>query len=102
MSGSPFFAPDFRKAMAFAEYITPRGAAGNHQLRRGADSRAGSLSPDARAAADRIYRFITEMQDRIHISLMRDIRAAAFTPDQISLAYPKPGLAWQRTGSDVV
>jgi AraC-like DNA-binding protein len=43
-----------------------------------------------RAATDpQVYRFITEMQIGIHLSLMRDIMGPAFTPDQISLAYPQ-------------
>jgi hypothetical protein len=42
------------------------------------------------AAIDpQVYRFVTEMQIGIHVSLMRDIMGAAFTPDQISVAYSK-------------
>jgi AraC-like DNA-binding protein len=48
------------------------------------------IEPHARAATDpQVYRFITEMQIGIHISLMRDIMGPAFTPDQIGMAYPK-------------
>jgi hypothetical protein len=48
------------------------------------------IEPNARAVTDpQVYRFITEMQIGIHISLMRDIMGPAFTPDQISLAYPE-------------
>jgi AraC-like DNA-binding protein len=48
------------------------------------------IEPNARAATDpQVYRFITEMQIGIHISLMRDIMGPSFTPDQISVAYPE-------------
>jgi Arabinose-binding domain of AraC transcription regulator, N-term len=60
------------------------------------------IEPNAYAAADpQIYRFVTEMQIGIHISLMRDVMGPAFTPDQISLAYPEAhdfGLPADRIG----
>jgi hypothetical protein len=53
------------------------------------DSRVGSLSQTRAATDPQVYRFITEMQIGIHISLMRDIMGPAFSPDEINLAYPE-------------
>src|SRR5262249_943555 len=36
-----------------------------------------------------LYRFVTEMQIGIHISLMRDIMGPAFEPSEIELTYPQ-------------
>jgi AraC-like DNA-binding protein len=49
-----------------------------------------TIEPNIHAAIDpQVYRFITEMQIGIHISLMRDIMGDAFTPDRISVVYPE-------------
>jgi len=84
--------PDFRKAIAFAELYhalaAPLATIGFTEEEGFA---SWIIEPNARAATDlQVYRFITEMQIGIHISLMRDIMGPAFTPDQISLAYPEP------------
>ena len=83
--------PDFRKAMAFAElYHALAAPLATIEFTEQDGVASWLIEPDARAAADpQIYRFIAEMQIGIHLSLMRDIMGAAFTPDQISLAYPK-------------
>jgi AraC-like DNA-binding protein len=83
--------PDFRKAMAFAElYHALAAPLATIEFTEENGVASWVIEPNARAAADpQIYRFITEMQIGIHISLMRDIMGTAFTPDQISLAYPK-------------
>ena len=83
--------PDFRKAMAFAElYHALAAPLATIEFTEEEGVASWVIEPNARAAADpQIYRFITEMQIGIHISLLRDIMGAAFTPDQISLAYPE-------------
>jgi AraC-like DNA-binding protein len=95
--------PDFRKAMAFAElYHALAAPLATIEFTEEEGFASWIIEPNARAAADpQIYRFITEMQIGIHISLMRDIMGAAFTPDQIGLAYPKAhdfGLAADQIG----
>ena len=95
--------PDFRKAMAFAElYHALAAPLATIEFTEQDGVARWLIEPNARAAADpQIYRFITEMQVGIHISLMRDVMGAAFTPDQISLAYPKAhdfGLAADQIG----
>jgi AraC-like DNA-binding protein len=95
--------PDFRKAMAFAElYHALAAPLATIEFTEQDGVASWLIEPNARAAADpQIYRFITEMQIGIHISLMRDIMGAAFNPDQISLAYPEAhdfGLAADRIG----
>jgi AraC-like DNA-binding protein len=95
--------PDFRKAMAFAElYHALAAPLATIEFTEQDGVASWVIEPDARAATDpQIYRFITEMQIGIHISLMRDIMGAAFNPDQISLAYPEAhdfGLAADRIG----
>jgi AraC-like DNA-binding protein len=81
--------PDFRKAMAFAELYHALAAPLATIEFTEADGIANwVIEPNARAATDpQLYRFITEMQIGIHLSLMRDIMGPAFTPDQVSLAY---------------
>jgi AraC-like DNA-binding protein len=83
--------PDFRKAMAFAElYHALAAPLATIEFTEVDGAASWLIEPNARAAADpQIYRFVTEMQIGIHLSLMRDIMGAAFTPDQITLAYPK-------------
>jgi AraC-like DNA-binding protein len=82
--------PDFRKAMAFAEmYHALAAPLATIEFTEKEGLANWIIEPNARAATDpQVYRFITEMQIGIHISLMRDIMGPAFTPDQISLAYP--------------
>jgi AraC-like DNA-binding protein len=81
--------PDFRKAMAFAElYHALAAPLATIEFTEADGIASWVIEPNARAATDpQVYRFITEMQIGIHISLMRDIMGPAFTPDQISLAY---------------
>jgi AraC-like DNA-binding protein len=83
--------PDFRKAMAFAElYHALAAPLATIEFTEEEGFASWIIEPNARAATDpQAYRFITEMQIGIHISLMRDIMGPAFTPDQISLAYPE-------------
>ena len=81
--------PDFRKAMAFAElYHALAAPLTTIEFTEKQGSASWVIEPNARAVTDpQVYRFITEMQIGIHISLMRDIMGAAFAPDQVSLAY---------------
>jgi AraC-like DNA-binding protein len=83
--------PDFRKAMAFAElYHALAAPLATIEFIEQDGLASWVIEPNARAATDpQLYRFIAEMQIGIHISLMRDIMGPAFTPDQISLAYPQ-------------
>ena len=84
--------PDFRKAMVFAElYHALAAPLATIEFTEEDGVASWVIEPNARAATDpQVYRFITEMQIGIHISLMRDIMGPAFTPDQISLAYAEP------------
>lgn len=83
--------PDFRKAMAFAElYHALAAPLATIEFTEQEGFASWVIEPNARAATDpQVYRFIAEMQIGIHLSLMRDIMGAAFTPDRISLAYPE-------------
>ena len=83
--------PDFRKAMAFAElYHALAAPLATIEFAEEKGFASWIIEPNARAATDpQAYRFITEMQIGIHISLMRDIMGPAFALDQISLAYPE-------------
>jgi AraC-like DNA-binding protein len=83
--------PDFRKAMAFAElYHALAAPLATIEFTEEDGVASWVIEPNARAATDpQVYRFITEMQIGIHISLMRDIMGPAFTPEQISVAYPE-------------
>jgi AraC-like DNA-binding protein len=83
--------PDFRKTMTFAEmYHVLAAPLATIEFRESDGLARWIIEPNARAATDpRVYRFITEMQVGIHISLMRDIMGPAFTPDRIELAYPE-------------
>src|ERR1700746_1063795 len=48
------------------------------------------IEPNSHALGDTaLYRFITEMQIGIHISLMRDIMGPTFAPSEIELTYPQ-------------
>src|SRR5258708_8206588 len=95
--------PDFRKAMAFAElYHALAAPLATIEFTEEDGLASWVIEPNARAAADpQLYRFITEMQIGIHISLMRDVMGAAFIPDRINLAYPEAhdfGLAADQIG----
>jgi AraC-like DNA-binding protein len=81
--------PDFRKAMAFAEmYHALAAPLAAIEFAEEDGFAIWVIEPNARAATDpQVYRFITEMQIGIHISLMRDIMGPAFAPDRINLAY---------------
>jgi AraC-like DNA-binding protein len=83
--------PDFRKAMSFAElYHALAAPLASIEFTEEDGLASWVIEPNARAATDpQVYRFITEMQIGIHLSLMRDIMGPSFTPDQISLAYPQ-------------
>jgi AraC-like DNA-binding protein len=83
--------PDFRKAMAFAKlYHALAAPLATIEFTEEKGFASWTIEPNARAATDpELYRFITEMQIGIHISLMRDIMGPAFTPDHISVAYPE-------------
>jgi len=83
--------PDFRKTMAFAElYHALAAPLATIKLTEKEGFAGRGIEPNARAATDpHLYRFITEMQIGIHISLMRDIMGPAFSPDRINLAYPE-------------
>jgi AraC-like DNA-binding protein len=81
--------PDFRHTMAFAARYHSL-AAPLAKIEFDEDDGFGSwtIEPKVHAAIDpQVYRFITEMQIGIHISLMRDIMGPGFTPDQVNLAY---------------
>jgi AraC-like DNA-binding protein len=82
--------PDFRKAMGFAElYHTLAAPLATIEFAEENGVASWVVEPSARAATEpQIYRFITEMQIGIHISLMRDVMGPAFMPDQISVSYP--------------
>ncbi len=83
--------PDFRKTMAFAElYHALAAPLATIEFTEKEGFAGWVIEPNARAATDpQVYRFITEMQIGIHISLMRDIMGPAFAPDRINLAYPE-------------
>ena len=83
--------PDFRKTMAFAElYHSLAAPLAAIEFREKAGFASWVIEPNTRAAGDpRMYRFITEMQIGIHISLMRDVMGPTFIPDRISLTYPQ-------------
>jgi AraC-like DNA-binding protein len=95
--------PDFRKAMAFAElYHALAAPLATIEFTEEDGLASWVIEPNAHVAADpQLYRFITEMQIGIHISLMRDVMGAAFIPDRINLAYPEAhdfGLAADQIG----
>ena len=83
--------PDFRKMMAFAEmYHALAAPLATIEFTEKDGFASWTIEPHARAATDpQIYRFITEMQIGIHISLMRDVMGPSFAPDEIRLSYPE-------------
>jgi AraC-like DNA-binding protein len=83
--------PDFRKTMAFAElYHALATPLATIKFAEQEGFASWSIEPNPDAVTDpQLYRFVTEMQIGIHISLMRDIMGPAFAPDRINLAYSK-------------
>jgi AraC-like DNA-binding protein len=81
--------PDFRSAKTFAaRYHSLAAPLATIEFKEEKKFGSWTIEPNMHAAIDpQVYRFITEMQIGIHVSLMRDIMGAAFTPDQISVAY---------------
>ena len=97
--------PDFRKTMAFAElYHALATPLATIEFTENGGFASWVIEPNARAATDpQVYRFITEMQIGIHISLMRDImgprslRIGSIWPIRKPMTFACP-----RTRSDVV
>lgn len=85
--------PDFRTTMQFAmRYHTLAAPLATISFNEENGSAIWTIEPNLHASTDpALYRFITEMQIGIHISLMRDVMGAAFTPDEVCLAYPAAG-----------
>jgi AraC-like DNA-binding protein len=83
--------PDFRKAMNFAaQYHMLAAPLSTIHFDEENGFARWTIEPNAHAATDpQLYRFITEMQIGIHISLMRDIMGSAFAPHEICLTYAK-------------
>lgn len=83
--------PDFRKAMDFArQYHALATPMTTIDFEEEAGLAAWTIEPKVEAATNsQLYRFITEMQIGIHISLMRDIMGPSFAPDEICLGYPE-------------
>jgi AraC-like DNA-binding protein len=85
--------PEFRKAMDFATRYHAL-AAPLAAIDFGEDKQYARwlIEPNLHAMSDTaLYRFITEMQIGIHISLMRDIMGPNFAPFEIELRYPHAG-----------
>jgi AraC-like DNA-binding protein len=85
--------PDFRKAMDFAtRYHALAAPMAAIDFREDKEYARWLIEPNPHAVSDAaLYRFITEMQIGIHISLMRDIMGPAFAPSDIELRYPHAG-----------
>jgi AraC-like DNA-binding protein len=85
--------PDFRKAMDFAtDYHALAAPLAAIDFREDQGHASWTIEPHLHAVSDpALYRFITEMQIGIHISLMRDIMGPTFAPSEIHLAYPHAG-----------
>jgi AraC-like DNA-binding protein len=85
--------PDFRKAMNFAaRYHMLAAPLSTIDFDEGNGFASWTNEPNLDTAIDpRLYRFITEMQIGIHISLMRDIMGSLFAPYEICLAYAEAG-----------
>lgn len=83
--------PDFRKMMAFAElYHALATPLATIKFAEQDGFASWAIEPNPAAVIDpQLYRFVTEMQIGVHISLMRDVMGPAFTPDRINLAYPE-------------
>jgi AraC-like DNA-binding protein len=98
--------PDFRRVMAFAEqYHALAAPLATIKFAEDEGLASWTIEPNAPAATDpQLYRFITEMQIGIHISLMRDVMGPAFAPHEIRLTYPGAGhlrLPRDQIGCDV-
>jgi AraC-like DNA-binding protein len=98
--------PDFRKAMNFAEqYHALAAPLAAIEFTENDGLANWLIEPTAPAAIDpQLYRFITEMQIGIHISLMRDIMGSTFAPNEICLSYPEAkdfGLPKDQVGCDI-
>jgi AraC-like DNA-binding protein len=83
--------PDFRKAMNFAAWYHALAAPlTTIDFNEEAVFARWTIEPILHAAIDpQLYRFVTEMQIGIHISLMRDIMGSSFAPVKICLTYPE-------------
>jgi hypothetical protein len=83
--------PDFRKAMYFArQYHALAAPLTTIAFGEGEGLATWTIEPKVEAAIDpQLYRFITEMQIGIHISLIRDIMGSSFAPTEICLSYPE-------------
>jgi AraC-like DNA-binding protein len=81
--------PDFRRVMDFAiSYHALAAPLVAIDFREEGMHAAWSIEPIQHTNADRqLYRFITELQIGVHISLMRDVMGADFVPEEICLAY---------------
>jgi AraC-like DNA-binding protein len=81
--------PDFRKAMDFAtRYHALAAPLATIDFKEDKGFASWTIEPNVHAVTDpQLYRFITEMQIGIHISLMRDIMGPAFVPHEICLTY---------------
>jgi AraC-like DNA-binding protein len=98
--------PDFRKAMDFAmSYHALAAPLATIEFREEGQRATWNIEPILHSVADRqLYRFITELQIGIHISLMRDIIGAAFVPQEVCLAYSQAddfGLTEELVGCSV-
>jgi AraC-like DNA-binding protein len=98
--------PDFRKAMDFAtQYHALAAPLAAINFDEEKELAGWTIDPNVHAATDpQLFRFITEMQIGIHISLMRDIMGSAFAPREICLTYPKAAdfnLPADQVGCDV-
>jgi AraC-like DNA-binding protein len=85
--------PDFRKAMDFAmRYHALAAPLTAINFREDKGYASWIVEPNLHAISDpALYRFVTEMQIGIHVSLMRDIMGPAFAPSEIELTYPHAG-----------
>lgn len=83
--------PDFRKAIDFAlRYHVLAAPLTTVEFHEQDGLATWSIEPLTQAVTDPdLYRFITEMQISIQISMMRDIMGPAFTPREIKLSYPE-------------
>jgi AraC-like DNA-binding protein len=85
--------PDFRKAMDFAmRYHALAAPLTAINFREDKGYASWIVEPNLHAISDpALYRFVTEMQIGIHVSLMRDIMGSGFAPSEIELTYPHAG-----------
>lgn len=83
--------PDFRNAMAFAKsYHELAAPLASVDYSEEDGLVRGFIEPKPQCAADpAAYRFVTELQIGILLSLMRDVIGPSFSPDEIKLAYPE-------------